>query len=114
MNLDDGRVHGYGLDFNADQLFALQFLKNGIQHLALRLAVHAGVNGVPVAKEYGQAARFAALLGDKQNRVQHGEVRQAYVAPLAGQDWLNATVLLLGDLHRPLAWQLLCFSVNRS
>ena len=103
MNLDDGRVHGYGLDLDADQLFALQFLKNSIQHSALRPAVHAGVNSVPVAEAFRQAAPFAALLGDKQNRVQHSEVRQAYVAPLARQDWLNPAVLLLGDLHRSLA-----------
>ena len=64
MNLPDGRVHRHGFDFDADQLLALQFLEDGVEHAVLRPAVHAGVNGVPVAEALGQAAPFAALLGD--------------------------------------------------
>ncbi len=64
MNLPDGRVHRHGFDFDADQLLALQFLEDGVEHAVLRSAVHAGVNGVPVAEALGQAAPFAALLGD--------------------------------------------------
>ena len=53
MNLHDGRVHRHGFDFDADQLLALQFLEDGVEHAVLRPAVHAGVNGMPVAEALG-------------------------------------------------------------
>ncbi len=54
---------------------------------------------MPVTEAFRQAAPFAALLGDIQHGVQNREVRQAHIAALAGQDRLDAAVLLLGDLH---------------
>ena len=84
MDFDDGGVHRHGFDFDTDQLLALQFLEDGVEHAVLRPAVHTSVNGVPVSEALGQAAPLATVLGDIQNRVQHRQVGQAHIAPLAG------------------------------
>ena len=99
MHFDDGRVQGNGLDLDAHDLFALQFLEDAVQHAALGPAVHAGVDGVPVSETLGQAAPLAFLLGHLQNGVQYGEIRHAHIAALARQNRLDTTVLRLADLH---------------
>ena len=99
MHLDDGGVHFDGFNLDAHDLLALQQLKHVIEHATLGPAVHAGVNGMPGAETLGQAAPLAAMLGDKQQGVQELQIGDPDVAPLARQRSLNATKLLLGDLH---------------
>lgn len=99
MHFHDGRVHRNRLDANADQLLTLQLFEDRVEHAVLRPTVHAGVDGVPVAKALGQAAPLAALLGDIEDGVQNRQVRQTDVAALARQDGLDTAVLLLCDLH---------------
>ena len=99
MHFDDGGVQFDGRDLDTHDLLALQLLKDAIQNAVLGPAVHAGVNGVPVAETLGKSASFAALLGDIQDRVQHREIAQAYIAALTGKTGLDATVLSLGNLH---------------
>ena len=99
MHFDDGGVQFDGRDLDTHDLLALQLLKNAIQNAVLGPAVHAGVTGVPVAETLGKSASFAALLGDIQDRVQHREIAQAYIAALTGKTGLDATVLSLGNLH---------------
>ncbi len=99
MNLHNGRVHRNGFDPDADQLLALEFLEDGVEHAVLGPAVHPGVDGVPVAKALGQTAPLAALLSHIQNGVQDRQVRKTDVAPLTRQFRLDATILLLCDLH---------------
>ena len=100
MHFDDGGVQFDGRDLDAHDLLALQLLKDAIQYAIFGPAVHAGVNGVPVAKTLGKSPPFAALLGHIQNRVQHREVGQAHVAALPRKAGLDATVLRLGNLHK--------------
>ena len=69
MDLDEGAVQGHGFELHADDLLVLQLGKDAIQHAALRPPVHARINRVPVAEPLGQAAPFAAMLRDVQNRV---------------------------------------------
>jgi len=99
MQLDDGGVQLDRRDLDTHDLLALQLLKDAIQDAVLGPAVHAGVNGVPVAETPGKSAPFAALLGDIEDRVQHREIGQAHVAALTGKTGLDATVLRLGNLH---------------
>jgi hypothetical protein len=99
MHFDDGGVQLDGGDLDAPDLLALQLLKDAIQHAVLGPAVHAGVNGVPVAEPLGKPPPLAPLLGHIQDRVQHREVRQAHVAALTRKAGLDATVLGLGNLH---------------
>src|ERR1035441_4061740 len=99
MHFDDGGVQFDGRDLDTHDLLALQLLKDAIQNAVLGPAVHAGINGVPVAETLGKSAPFAALLGDIQDRVQHREIAQAHIAALTGKTGLDATVLSLGNLH---------------
>jgi len=71
MHLDRGTVQPYGFDLDADNLRLLQLCEYPIQHTALRPAIHAGVDGVPVAKPPRQTAPFTTLLGNVQDCVQH-------------------------------------------
>ena len=69
MHLHDGGVQFDGRDRDAHDLLALQPLKDAVQHAVLGPAVHARVNGVPVAETLGKSTPFAALLGPIENRV---------------------------------------------
>ena len=99
MHFDDGGVQFDGSNLDAHDLLTLQLLEDAIQYAVLGPAVHAGVNGVPVAETLGKSAPFAALLGHIQNRIQHRELGQAHVAALPRKTGLDAVVLRLGNLH---------------
>ena len=99
MHLDCGTVQSHGFDLDADDLILLQLREHPIQHAALGPAIHAGVDGVPVAEPLGQAAPFAALLGDVQDGIQNPQVGQAHVAALSRKTVLDQAVLRVGDFH---------------
>jgi len=71
MHVDGRTVQRPGFDLEADDLLMLQLRENPIQHAAFRPAIHTGVDRVPVAEPFGQAAPLASLLGHVQDRVQH-------------------------------------------
>ena len=75
MHLDDGRVQLDRFDPDAHDLLALQLFKHAIQHTILGPAIHAGIDGVPVAEPLGQSAPLAALLGHIQQRVEKLQIR---------------------------------------
>jgi hypothetical protein len=99
MNLDDGGVQRHGLDADAHHLRLLQLLEHPIEHAQLGPAVHARVDGVPVAEALGQAAPLAAVLGNVQDGIEHVEAAHAHVASLRRQAMLDASELFCGDLH---------------
>jgi hypothetical protein len=63
MNHYAGAVERNGLYSDTDDLLMLKLLKHTAQNTALCPAVHAGLEGMPVAKAFGQAAPLAAMLG---------------------------------------------------
>src|SRR5271165_619238 len=101
MHPDGGRIQAHGLDADAHDLLALQLLEDLIQHAALGPAVHAGVDGMPISKAFGQSAPLAAMLGHIEQDIQQLQVVQPHVAALAGKTAGNTLVLRLGDLHAP-------------
>ncbi len=82
VHFDNGAVETHGLDLEANQLLMLQFFEQSIQHAGLRPAVHSRVDRVPVAEALRQAAPFAAVLRDVQNRVSYLEITERDVATL--------------------------------
>lgn len=50
MHFDQGAVQRNGLDLDADDLLALQVFEKSAQNPRLAPAVHARIDGVPVAK----------------------------------------------------------------
>ena len=101
MNLDARGVQRDRFDLDAHDLRSLQLLEHAIKYTGLGPAVHARVDGVPVAKPLGQSAPLAAMLGHIEDRIDHLQVAQADVATLLGQAVLNRGELLGCDLHAP-------------
>ena len=99
MHLHDGAVQRHGLDLDPHDLRLLQLLEHSIEHAALGPAIHACIDGVPIAEALGQAAPLAAVLCDIQDRVQHAQIGQADVATLSRQAVLDLSELGLCDLH---------------
>ncbi len=99
VHLDRGTVQSHRFDLDADDLSMLQLREYPIQHATPGPAIHAGVDGVPVAEAPGQSAPFAALLGDVQDRIQHSQIGQTDIAALDRQTVLDQAVLRFGDFH---------------
>jgi len=99
MHLDDGAVERDRFDLDAHDLSMLQLLEHPIQHSQLGPTVHAGVNGVPVAKALGQAAPLATVLAHIQDGVQDLQVGKTDVAPLSRKATLDLFVLGRCDFH---------------
>ena len=61
MDFDRGRVERKCLDPDAHNLLQLQFFKHPVEHPIFRPAIHARVDGVPIAELPGQPAPFAPV-----------------------------------------------------
>jgi hypothetical protein len=101
MHLDGGRVQMDGLDLEAHDLLPLQLFKDVVQYAVLGPAIHARVDGVPIAKTLRQSAPLAPLLGHVQQCVEHLQVGKADIASLARKARLDTKILCLGDFHVP-------------
>ena len=99
MHLDDRAVQGDCLELDSQELFALQVGKDLVENPILGPAIHPGVDGVPVAEPLRYAPPLAALLGDRQDGIEHLQIREADIAPLHGQARRNACVLIFGEFH---------------
>ena len=74
MHLDNGAVEGNRFDLDADDLFFLKLREDPVQHAGFGPAVHAGVDGMPVAEPFRQAPPLAAMFSDEQNRVEYLQI----------------------------------------
>lgn len=99
MNLDDRAIQAGRLDLDANQLLALQLREQPIQHAGLGPAVHASVNGMPIAKALRQCTPFAAILCYIENRVDHCEILMRNVATLCGKMSFDPSKLSGCDFH---------------
>ena len=111
MDFDRRAIQRNSLHSESQDLLSLQTGKHPIQDAGLAPAVHPGVNGVPVAEVLGQPAPFAALLGHKENGVEHLQVGQTHIASLPGQTVGNPRILALSNFH-PTTLQLTPSAVN--
>jgi hypothetical protein len=82
MHFDDSAVQADRLDLDAHDLSMLQFLEHAIEYSALGPAIHARIDGVPIAEAIGQSAPFATVLSHVQDRIDYAQIRMADVAPL--------------------------------
>ena len=112
MHLDRGAVQGNGIDLDPDDLSVLQPFKYTIKHASFRPATPTGIDGVPTPEPFGQAAPFAALLGNVKDGVQDLKVRETDIAALTRQAVFNQAILLFGDFHTESISQS-AISVNR-
>src|SRR5580704_17680445 len=99
MNLDNRTVQTHRLNLDADELLALQLRKQPIQHTGFCPAVHARIDRMPIAKALRQRAPLAAVLGHKEDRVDHVEILVRDVAALPRQVRLDTCELFSADFH---------------
>ena len=99
MHFDDGAVQADRIDLDTHDLSMLQAFKDSIEHPRLRPAVHAGVDGVPVAKTLRQSAPLATMLCHVQDRIDYAQIRMTDIATLLGQAVFDLAVLLFADFH---------------
>src|ERR1700758_1839856 len=99
MNLHRSGVDRECFDPDPYDLFELQLFKDAIQYAVFRPTVHTHVDRVPAPKSLRQPAPLATLLRHIENRVQHLEIAQAYIATLHWKAILDPRILLFGDLH---------------
>src|SRR6185436_461226 len=99
MHFDNGAVQAHRLDLDAHDLSMLQLLEHAIEHPVFGPAIHARVDGMPIAESLGQPAPFATVLGHVQDRIDYAQIRMADVAALRGQALLDLAVLRFGDFH---------------
>jgi len=99
MDLDDSAVQRHRFNLDADDLSLLQMLEKTGQNPRLAPAIHAGVDGVPVAKFQRQSTPFTALLGDMKHGVDDLKIADADIASLSRQARFNLAILFFGDFH---------------
>jgi hypothetical protein len=99
VHLYRGRIQTEGLDLDAHDLFQLQLLEDMAQGATFGPAIHAHIDGVPVAESPGKPTPLAALLGHIQNSVEHLKITQTHVPTLNRQAISDLFVLLSRDFH---------------
>src|SRR5271156_3605490 len=99
MHFHRGRVQSESLDPDAHNLLQLQLFKDPVEGAALGPAVHARVDGMPVAEALRQPTPLASVLGHIQQSIEKLQVRKTYIAPLYRQAVLDSCVLPFRDLH---------------
>ena len=101
MHLDAGAVQRHRLDADAHNLVLLQLLEDPVEDTCLGPAVHAGVDGAPIAEAGWQPAPLAAVLAHIKDRVEHVQIRETDIAALGRQVVLDLSKLGWRDLHAP-------------
>ena len=99
MDFADRAVERDRLELDSQELFPLQVLEDPVEDAALRPAIHASVDGVPLPKPPRPPAPLAAVLGDIQDGIQHPQIRETDIASLHGEVGRNACVLRFGEFH---------------
>ena len=87
------------LDLDPDKLLALQLGEQPVEHPGLGPAVDARIDRMPVTKSLRQRTRLAAMLGHKEDRVNHFEILLRDIAALTRQVLLDSSKLCSGDLQ---------------
>lgn len=99
MHLDARAVQRHRLNPDSHHLLALKFFEHFVQHASLRPPTHAGVDRVPIAKAFGQAAPLASVLCHVQHGIDHLQIGHADIASLKRQAVLDTGKLFSCDLH---------------
>lgn len=94
MYFDACAVEAQTIDGHADHVMLLKRIKQPIQSTRVGPPAHPGVNRVPLAETRRQRSPFAAILNDKEDGVDHGQVRNPHITALNWQVGADEYVLL--------------------
>jgi hypothetical protein len=99
VHFDHGAVQTHRLDLDTHDLSMLQVFKHSIHNAILGPAIHARVDGMPVAEPFGQTAPLATMFSHVQDRVENEQIRMTDVAALFWQTVLDLLVLRFVEFH---------------
>ncbi len=74
MYLDRCAIKPKTIDRHADHVVLLQSVKQPIQNARISPTAHPGVYRVPLSEPFRQGPPFAAIFGDKEDGIDHGQV----------------------------------------
>lgn len=72
MHFDARTVEAQTINGHADHVVLLKNIKQSVQNARVGPTAYPGVNRVPLAETWLQGPPFAAVLGDKEDGVDHG------------------------------------------
>ena len=99
MNLDACAIKRNDVNFNENEPFALQSLKNFCKSAVFTPSVHSSINGEPVAKFFWETPPLATIFCDIEYRIKDIEIVQRNVSTLAWKAIGNALILFFGYTH---------------
>jgi len=94
MNFDARAVEAKAVDGHADHVVFLKRIKQPIQDARICPTAHPGVNRVPLAEPLRQGPPLAAILGNKEDGIDHRQVRNPNIPTLNWQVGADQRVLL--------------------
>jgi len=99
MHFNRGAIQAHVLAAEGENLLLLQPREDPIQHSRFTPAIHTRVDRMPVAKLFGQAPPFAAMLHHVKHGIEQLQIGHAHVPALPHQAIGKPLILILGQLH---------------
>lgn len=109
MDFDTGTVQRNSFYTDTNDLLVLKLPKYMAQDAALCPAIHAGIDGMPVAEAFRQSSPFASMLGNIKNGIENLKIGMINIAALARHAVFDLLILSFGDFHH----HIISNSVNR-
>lgn len=110
MHFDTRAIEPEAFDADRDQALPPKRFENPLQHASVRPPAKPHVDGVPIAEFLRQAAPFAAVLGDIEQRVEQLPVVDLHVAALHREERRQQSILRISQFHpcwlKPLTFHL--------
>ena len=97
--LDQRAVETKAIHRYTDHVVFLKRIKQPIQHARIGPTAHSGIDRVPFAKPRRQGPPFAAIFGDKEDRVDDSKVRNTHIPALNRQVGPDQFVLFICYLN---------------
>ena len=98
-NLHAGTGQRPCLQLDSDERFLLEVCEHPTEDPGLRPVIHLSVDGMPPPEPSRDSPPLAPLLGNLQDDIEHGQIRDAHLPRLHRQQRRNAFVLRFGQFH---------------
>lgn len=98
MDLDAGAVQRHRRRLEPPELFLLEGFEHPVKDSVLRPAIHPGGEGMPPPEPRRESAT-CPLLGDRQEGIESGQIRDLHIPPLPRPRRRNAFGLSFGQFH---------------
>jgi len=94
MHFDRRAVQAKTINRHADHVVFLKRIEQPVKNARVGPTTHPGVNRMPLSETWRQRPPFAAILGDKEDGIDCGQVRNPHIPALDWQVGLDQRVLM--------------------